>query len=219
LIIYGASSSLGTFAIKLARASNIHPIIAISGSSSSHLAPLLDESKGDVLIDYRIGVEEMKNAVKENLNGLEAHHALDAISSKGTWIPVSQMLSPSTEKETSYLSVVSGANKYDEEAIGEGVEVVYTYCGTVHSGSYRPGMPKQGNVEEVRNDPEFGYLLFRYLARMLADGRFSGHPFVIVGDGLEGVGKGLNMLKEGKARGNKFVFKVGEERFPSNPFA
>jgi NADPH2:quinone reductase len=211
LIIYGASSSLGTFAIKLARASNIHPIIAISGGSSSHLIPLLDESKGDTLVDYRIGIEEMKQMVKEKLNGLEAHHALDAISSKKTWIPVSQMLSPSTEKETTYLSVVSGANKYDEEELGKGVHIVYTYCGTVHSGAYRPGMPKQGNVEEVKSDPEFGYLLFRYLARMMADGRFSGHPFIVVDGGLEGVEKGLNMLKEGKARGNKFVFQIGQQ--------
>jgi NADPH:quinone reductase len=210
LIIYGASSSLGTFAIKLARASNIHPIIAISGSSSAHLTPLLDETKGDVLIDYRVGVDEMKREVKEKLGGVEVHHALDAISSKGTWIPISQMLSPLSEKEVTYLSVVSGSNKYDEAELGEGVTVVYTYCGTVHAGAYRPGMPKQGDVEEVKSDPEFGYLLFRYLARMLADGRFSGHPFVVVDGGLEGVGDGLNMLKAGKARGNKFVFKIGD---------
>ncbi|PMD29791.1 GroES-like protein [Hyaloscypha variabilis F] len=211
LIIYGASSALGTFAIKLARASNIHPIIAISGSSSSHLTPLLDELKGDALVDYRVGVEQMKAAVKEKLNGLEAHHALDAISGKGTWIPVSQMLSPSTELETTYLSVVSGANKYDEADIGKGVEVVYTYSGTVHAGAYLPGMPKHRNVEEVKSDPEFGYLLFRYLGRMLAVGRFSGHPFVVVPGGLDGVGAGLNLLKTGQARGNKFVFKIGEE--------
>lgn len=160
----------------------------------------------------------MKSTVKQKLNGLESHHALDAISSKGTWIPVSHMLSPPTEKETTYLSVVSGANKYDEETLGEGVNVVYTYCGTVHSGAYRPGMPKQGNVEDVKHDPEFGYLLFRYLARMLADGRFSGHPYVVVEGGLDGVGKGLNMLKEGKARGNKFVFKIGEDRSSANLF-
>jgi NADPH2:quinone reductase len=211
LIIYGASSSVGTFAIKLALASNIHPIIAISGGSSSHLTPLLDESKGDALVDYRNGIEKMKEMVKEKLNGLEAHHALDAISSKGTWVPLSQMLSPSTEKQTTYLSVVSGANKYDEEDLGKGVQIVYTYCGTVHSGAYLPGMPKQGNAEEVKSDPEFGYLLFRYLARMIADGRFSGHPFEVVDGGLDGVGKGWNMLKEGKARGNKFVFKIGQQ--------
>lgn len=211
MIIYGASSSLGTFAIKLARASNIHPIIAISGSSSAHLVPLLDESKGDALVDYRMGVEEMKKVVKEKLGGLEVHHALDAISSKGTWIPVSQMLSPSTDTENSYLSVVSGANTYDEAELGLGVTVVYTYVGTVHAGAYRPGMPKQGNIEEVKSDPEFGYLLFRYVARMLADGRFSGHPFMVVDGGLEAVGDGLNMLKAGKAKGNKFVFKIGEE--------
>lgn len=175
------------------------------------MTPLLDESKGDALVDYRVGIEEMKAAIKEKLNGLEAHHGLDAISSKGTWVPLSQMLSPSTEKEHTYLSVVSGANKYDEPELGKGVEVVYTYCGTVHAGAYRPGMPKQGNVEEVKSDPEFGYLLFRYLARMLADGRFSGHPFVVIDGGLDGVGKGLNLLKSGKARGNKFVFRVAEE--------
>jgi NADPH:quinone reductase-like Zn-dependent oxidoreductase len=68
-IVYGASGALGTFAIKLARAANIHPIIAIAGSSSSHLGPLLDESKGDALVDYRVGASEMKRLVKEKLNG------------------------------------------------------------------------------------------------------------------------------------------------------
>ncbi len=153
----------------------------------------------------------MKSAVKQKLNGLECHHALDAISSKGTWIPISQMLSPSTERETSYLSVVSGSNKYDEVGIQKGVEIVYTYCGTVHSGAYKPGMVKQPeDKEEVKSDPEWGFLLFRYLARMLADERFSGHPFEVVEGGLEGVATGLNMLKAGKARGVKFVFKIEE---------
>jgi NADPH2:quinone reductase len=34
-------------AIKLARASNIHPIIAIAGGSSGHVQSLLDPSKGE----------------------------------------------------------------------------------------------------------------------------------------------------------------------------
>ena len=69
LIIYGASGALGAFAVKLASASNIHPIIAIAGSSSSHLVPLLDESKGDALVDYRVGAEDVKKLVKEKLDG------------------------------------------------------------------------------------------------------------------------------------------------------
>jgi hypothetical protein len=166
-----------------------------------------------VLIDYRIGVEEMKKAVKEKLNGLECHHAFDTISArgKGTWIPISQMLSSSTGRETTYLSVVSGANKYDEAEIPEGVQVVYTYVGTVHAGAYKAAMPKQPKEQEfVKSDPEWGFVLFRYLARMLADGRLTGHPFEVIDGGLNGVEKGLNLLKAGKAKGAKFVFKVGE---------
>ncbi|ORY26438.1 GroES-like protein, partial [Rhizoclosmatium globosum] len=204
LIIYGASSSLGTSLIKLARASNIHPIIAIAGSSTSHISALLDSSNGDKLIDYRIGIDEMKSAVSSALGNLECHHAVDAISSKSgkTWIPVSQMMTPSTPSAPSYLSVVSGANAYDEPEIQSGVQIVYTYCGTAHSGEYKPGMPKQ----DVANRG----IMLRYASRMLADGRLSGMPFEIVEGGLDGVEKGLRMLKEGKAKGNKFVFRVAE---------
>lgn len=107
------------------------------------------------MIDYRIGVEEMKKVVKGKLNGLECRHALDAISGNGTWIPIAQMLSPSNDGEISYLSVVSGANKYDDKEIPDGVEIVYTYIGTVHSGAYKPRMVKQPRDSElVKSDPE-----------------------------------------------------------------
>ncbi|KAG0652183.1 trans-enoyl reductase [Hyphodiscus hymeniophilus] len=210
IIIYGASSAVGTFAIKLARISNLHPIIAIAGSSTTHLLPLLDASKGDTLVDYRLGVDEMKRLVKEKLNGAPCHHALDCISSKGTWIPVSHMLSPSTSTQTSYLSVTSGANQYNEPEIPEGVKVVYTYVGTAHAGKYRQGMPMQDGEAHVKGDPEWTWLFYRYVGRMLADGRLSGHPFQVVDGGLEGIEKGLGMLRRGEVGGRKLVYRVGE---------
>lgn len=119
------------------------------------------------------------------------------------------MLSPSSDIETSLLSVVSGANKYDNEEIPESVKVVYTYVGTAHSGEYRAGMIKQPEDSEiVKSDPEWTYVFFKYISKMLADGTLSGHPFEVVDGGLEGVGKGLAMLKAGKAKGFKYVFKV-----------
>jgi NADPH2:quinone reductase len=170
LIIYGASGAVGTFAIKLALASNIHPIIAIAGGSSSHLTTLLEFEKGDALIDYRAGTEEMIKAVKENLNGIPCYHAFDTISSKGTWVPVTQMLAPSTEMQRSVLSVDSGAYLYDELEIPEGVQVVYTYVGTAHDGAYRKGMPKQDGAEEVTGDVEWTGMFFRYVSEMLEEG-------------------------------------------------
>ncbi|KAH8680090.1 putative quinone oxidoreductase [Tricladium varicosporioides] len=211
LIIYGAGSALGTFAVKLARASNIHPIVAIAGESTSHIRPLLDEDLGDRLFDYRVGEHALKELVDEHLKTTPCHHAFDAISAKGTWISVSQMLSPSTLNQKSFLSVVSGANKYDEPSIPEGISIIYTYVGTVHTGAYKASMPKQPLDQGlVKSDPEWAYVFYKYVSRMLADRRLKGHPFVVVEGGLDGVGKGLRMLKEGKARGFKFVFQVAK---------
>lgn len=206
LIIYGASSALGSFAIKFAKLSNIHPIIAICGGTQDYVRSILDFSNGDAVVDYRDGVEAMKTAVKTALGGLEALHALDAISSNGTWIPLSQMLGPGGQ-----VSVVSGANKYDELEIPDGVEIKYTYVGTVHSGAYLPGMPKQpADKEEMKSVPDFAFVLFRFLGKALAEGRFEGHPFGVVEGGLGGVGEGLRELKAGKARGRKFVYRIGD---------
>ncbi|KAF7944537.1 uncharacterized protein EAE97_005170 [Botrytis byssoidea] len=200
--IYGVSSSLGTFAIKLVRASNIHPIIAIAGSSSSHLHSLLDPSSGVKLIDYRLGTEQMIKATKVVLGSLECHHALDAISLNGTWIPNSHMLAPSfLSQSPSYLSVVTGSNKYDEGSIQTGIEVVYTMVGTAHTGVYKSGMVRQPFYREfVKGDPEW----------MLADGRLTGRPFELIDGGLTGVGEGLKRLQRGQARGIRNVYKVGE---------
>jgi NADPH2:quinone reductase len=163
------------------------------------------------LVDYRIGVEEMKKAVHEKLGGLPCHNAFDTISANGTWIPISHMLSPSGSNTPSYLSVVSGSQKYDDDEINKNVEIVYTFCGTAHTGKYRPGAPNTPTDRDYQSDPEWAFVFFKYISRMLADGRLTGHPFEVLDGGLEGVGKGLTMLKEGKAKGVKYVFRVGNE--------
>jgi NADPH:quinone reductase len=207
LIIYGASSSLGTFAVKLAKASNIHPIIAICGGSKDYVSGLLDPAQGDCVVDYRQGPALMKDAVKKALGGLVALHALDAITSQQSWVPLTQLVDP----QHGQISVVSGANAYNEPEIPEGVEIKYTFVGTAHIGEYKPGMPKQpSDKESVRGDVEFAYVMLRYVARMLASGTFSGHPVEVIPGGLGGVGKGLQRLKAGDARGVKFVYRISE---------
>jgi NADPH2:quinone reductase len=204
LIVYGASSALGAFSIKFAKASNIHPIIAIGGGSTDYVSGLLDMTKGDTWVDYRDGIENMKATVKQALGIIPALHAVDCINSKGTWISVSQMLSPGGQ-----LSVFSGSNKYEEPEIAKDVIIKYTYVGAAHSGVYLETMPKQPKKEEIINAPEFAFVLFRYMSRMLSNGKFEGHPYEIVPGGLQGVATGLQRLKNGEAKGRKFVYRVG----------
>ncbi|KAK0103495.1 hypothetical protein ONS95_005516 [Cadophora gregata] len=203
LIIYGASSSLGSFAVKLAIASNIHPIISIHGVTIPSIAPLLDSSKGDTLISYLPSTNTMQSAVRTVLGPLRAFHAIDCISDSKSksWIPISQLLSPG-----GIISVVSGANSYTEAEIPEGVVVRYTYVGAVHEWRYKEGMPKQPDEKIVSGMKDFAGELFEWLGK----GEIRGHPWKVVDGGLRGVEEGLRLLKGGGSGGKKFVYRVGE---------
>ena len=56
------------------------------GASHRHLLSLLDQSCGDAFVNYGDGVESMAQQVRHALGPLQARHALDAISSGGTWV-------------------------------------------------------------------------------------------------------------------------------------
>ena len=220
LIIYGASSSLGSYIIKLASLSNIHPIIAICGSSNKdYVGSLLDFSKGDKIVDYKQGVEgwleEVNMIIKEG--GVSPLHAVDAISNSETWQPLARLLSDHTTspERRPILSVFSGRESYSTPNYSSKIDIIYTYVGTSYSGAYLPSMPNQppeAELDYVRKDVDFAYILLRYIARMLAQRRYSGHPYEVIPGGLEGVQKGLNLLKSGKGGGKKFVYRIGETK-------
>jgi NADPH2:quinone reductase len=92
-----------------------------------------------------------------------------------------------------HLTLVLPGKKY--EGIPESVQKTITTVGEAHKG-----------------DKDFAYIYFRYLARGLAEGWFSPHPHEVVEGGLEGVETGLKNLKEGKASGVKYVFRIGEDK-------
>lgn len=205
LLIYAASTSLGTYLVKLAKLAGIGPIIAIGGDSSDYLKKHLDGKAGDVFLDYRSGILKVQQAVKAILDekGLTLKNAIDAYSDKASWVSISQMLTAEGK-----LSVFSGANRYDESEIPASVEVIYTFVGTAHEGAYKPGMPKQPPSEQALGDIAFSKQLFGWLEEMIAQGKFEGHPFEVIPGGLEGVADGLNMLRDGKAAGRKLVYHV-----------
>ena len=207
LIVYGASSALGVFLVKLAVLAGLHPIIAIGGGSAEYLKSFLDVSRGDAFVDYRDGLDAMKEKVASILGSTKCRHAIDVISSHQTWVPVSQMVHP---KGSSILSVTSGANKYDEPEIPSGVKLSYTFVGTAHSGKYLPTMPKQPDSKEAAGDVKFAGDFFRWLERMVAEGKFGGHPHEIIAGGLDGVVTGLRRLRDNDAKGMKFVYKISE---------
>ncbi|WEW61599.1 hypothetical protein PRK78_007090 [Emydomyces testavorans] len=201
LIVYGGASAVGSFVIKLANLSNIHPIIAVAGKSIPQVKPLLDPSQGDTIIDYRNGDEAVVAAFKEALSGKKLEYAFDAISAHNSYVNIGRVLDP----EKGQIVVVSPAAKYDMPV---DIKPKMTYVATVHEDGnrYRPEVKKVGPV----GDMEFGSVFFRFFGLGLSHGWFWGHRYRLVEKGLEGIEAALNDLKEGHVSGFKYVVRIAD---------
>jgi len=187
LVVYGGAAAVGAYAIKFAQLANIHPIIAVAGRGEKFVEGLIDRSKGDTIVDYRKGDESVIQGIKSALKGAQLNYAFDATSEHNSYTNIVQALSP-----TGHITLVLPGRKY--EGIPESVNMSITSVGESHKG-----------------DKEFAHVYFRYVAKGLKEGWFTPHPHEVVEGGLEGVETGLRNLKEGKASGVKYVFRIGEE--------
>jgi NADPH:quinone reductase len=186
LVIYGASSGVGAAAVQLARLSNIHPIIAVAGQSTAFVETLLDKSKGDVVVDYRGGDDAAVAALKKAVGDRKVFNVVNAISEGSSNYIVSQVLQPDGR-------VTLVLPWKDDARIKTKVHSILTSVGRVH-----------------RDLKDLGFVYSRYFGRVLQQGTFKGHPYEVVPGGLAGVQTGLTNLREGKAHGIKYVFRIAD---------
>ncbi|KAJ6171151.1 hypothetical protein N7470_000218 [Penicillium chermesinum] len=182
LVVYGGATAVGAFAIKLAKISNIHPIIAVAGRGSAFVESLLDRSKGDTIVDYREGDEAVQAKIKAAAGG-PVYHAFDAVAALST---------------PAKIAVVLPVVDYQPPS---GVTITRVMVGTVHEP------PAEG---KTIGDREFGAAFFQLLGRGLAQGWFSGHPYEVRPGGLHGLQGALRDLKDGKASAVKYVVRIAE---------
>ncbi|KAE8143716.1 hypothetical protein BDV38DRAFT_231971 [Aspergillus pseudotamarii] len=194
LVVYGGSSAVGAFAIKLARLSNIHPIIAVAGKGASYVETLIDRSKGDTIIDYREGDEAVRKNIKSAADGLPIHYAYDAVSEKGSYHNLGAVLT-APAKITVVLPGI------DSKEIPEGVRLSTTNVGSVHQPA--AAGKTVGNIE-------FGAAFFALFGRGLGQGWFTGHPYEVRPNGLAGLEGALKDLQAGNASAVKYVVRIAE---------
>lgn len=92
LVIYGAASAVGAYAVKMAVLSNIHPLICVAGRGIPYVETLIDKSKGDIVIDYRQGHDAVVSGMKNALGGEKLIYAFDAVSEFGSYQNICQIL-------------------------------------------------------------------------------------------------------------------------------
>ncbi|CZR36204.1 fusarubin cluster-oxidoreductase [Fusarium proliferatum ET1] len=187
LVIWGASSAVGSYAVQLAKKSNIHPLICIAGRAQEHVERMIDGSKGDTVIDYRKGHEAVAQKIKASLSGQKLEYAFDAVSEMGSYQTICDVL----DQETGKITLIIPAQSYSD--IPKTIKKSVTTVASVH--------------EDLK---EFARGFSTYFGRGLQDGWLKVHPQEVVPGGLEGIEKGLVDLKKGKASAVKYVYKIAD---------
>lgn len=214
LIIYGAATALGSYAIQLAQLSNIHPLICIAGNGISHVESLISAQKGDVVLDYRAGNEQLVQKLKTvvaNVGG-RVEYAFDCVSEHNSYQNICHVLAQDGGK----ITLILPNKSYDD--IPAGIEQSITFVGGAQKGTDRD--PWEKKTGTPIGNPDFAYVMFRFLGRGLQEDWFKGHPYEVVRGGLNGVEEGLRRLQEGKVSAKKLVFRIeeteGAERYKTS---
>lgn len=200
LLVYGASTAVGAYAIKLAKVANIHPIIAIGSKNSEFVRPFLDESKGDVFLDYT----QWKSS-DETIAAIQAvtkdtgriRDVLDGVSEEGTFDVISKAIAGSPDDQGRKPTIAVVLPGLDYSAADPSVEISTVTVGHVHG--------------ETKGHSLFGLIWGQAFSRGLQEGWFTPHPHEVIEGGLErGVETALKALKNGEVRGKKVIIQVAQ---------
>ncbi|RSM01139.1 hypothetical protein CDV31_011503 [Fusarium ambrosium] len=199
-VIHGAGTAIGALAIKLAKAANIHPIIATAGNSSDFVNGLLDNEKGDAVVDYRKPHDELVAAIQAAIvkaGAGPAWHGLDCATNVD-WDPDYKGilgdalgLQAGLDGRKPLVATVQGGAKVSGHVDGGYINVMVAHIGT----------------EEEKC---LGYTVSRLFAYGLASGWLTGHPTEVLEGGLEAVEEALRRLKSEKVFGKKLIIKIGQ---------
>ncbi|OLN93236.1 Protein TOXD 5 [Colletotrichum chlorophyti] len=200
VIIYGASTAIGAFGIKLAKKAGVSPLIAVGSKNSAFVRPLLEEGNGDVFVDYTEFesqdklAEKLREVVKAT--GSRCFRVFDTVSENGSFEMLSKAIAGPPQEGTGFkprITTVLPGKEYN--TVDESVERVTTSVGRVH--------------EEEGEGRLFGLIWARLFAEGLRTGWMKSHPYEVV-NGLEAIQGALLGLKDGTVRAKKMVIRIAE---------
>lgn len=201
MVVNGAASSVGAFAVQLATRAG-YSVIGIAGASCSYARSL----GADYVIDYRgKSKDEMGEAFSEaiaSLNGGKGKivGVYDAVSTEDT---VEMLATQALQKHASdggqgggrTITTVLPAHENGEGLSVSNVKVVRTMVGSAHA-----------------EHAEFAAKWYRQIGAWLDDGSFKPNQVKIMPDGLDSVKDGMRLLKDGKVNAQKLVYRIADSK-------
>ncbi|KAL5522797.1 hypothetical protein ACEPAG_8815 [Sanghuangporus baumii] len=190
IIINGASSSVGSYTVQLAKRAGLF-VIGIAGSSKDYAKSL----RTDVIVDYREHVgDALEKALVEASRGRNVQWVYDAITEKGSTVILSRILAKVSPTGKGKVTFVLPISDDEIKQIPEGIEHELTSVGTAYA-----------------EDKDFSARFYRQIGQWLAASPpFLSNRVKVLPGGLAGVPKGLELLKTGKVHGEKLVYRIAD---------
>ncbi|KAF2403013.1 putative quinone oxidoreductase [Trichodelitschia bisporula] len=191
LIINGASSAVGSFALQFALMNpSIGPIVVTAGKSAEHAKQL----GADIIVDYRSPT--ISDDFSAALGGKKVHHVFDASNTLQSVKYLTPWLDPAGRYTcTTGLKKPEGDESVELKKWGGWFEQIWV--GSVHDDN-----PAGGKL--------FGGVVSRILEVALKQGTFKPQPYEVIEGGLAGVLDALKRLRDRKGGNEKFVYRIAE---------
>lgn len=188
VLIYGASTATGTLAVQFAKLSGAE----VYATASPHNFDLVRKLGADHVFDYKD--PECGEKIRKASSG-KLKLVFDCIAEHGSEKIAAAAIGSEGGR---YSGLLPGPLKdFPRKDVKHGWTLGYTALGEVFSDKV-PAKPE---------DYEFGVKFWRAAEELLNNGSIKAHP-TLVRDGLEGVPRGLDDLKDGKVSGKKLVYRV-----------
>lgn len=200
VLIYGGTSSVGLYAIQLAKLAGL----TVIATGSKRNGALLRSLGADFAVDYSdADWPAQVRQLTAGGDGLE--HALDCIVEKGSSQGIARALSPARGGRVVNLLRVSDAVRAEVAALNPKARLEVTLAYTVFG---RPlDLPPPWNLAGAPEDRAFWEKYLVQLHDLLAQGKLVPNKARVFG-GLDDIPAGFKEHAEGKVRAEKLVYKI-----------
>ncbi|OCF36542.1 enoyl reductase [Kwoniella heveanensis CBS 569] len=200
-IVYGASSSVGLFAVPLAKSLG-YKVLAVC---SPHSFDLVKSYGADEVVDYHDKDAAVAKAKKITGGGVEK--AFDTISEGESWKITAAMMG---EKGKRLNIILMPPSEEERKKYAPGIEIEWTLMYTLHGREFNftPRKPEPMIIPAKPEDAAFGAKVYERTPEFYTKYNVKPNPVDLREEGLDGVSDGFKHMKEGKVSGKKLVYKI-----------
>lgn len=196
ILVWAGSTSVGQYAIQLAKAAGLFVITTASPARHSYLKEL----GADLCFDYKDPnvVSQITQAAKDSLS-----YAFDCISEKQT---IKQVCASLTGKNPQVVTILPGLSNEVASHVSERFVLMYTIFGRERNvfGQTLDAKPQ---------DKEFAEKFYKLLSDvLLPKGLLKPNKVTKVSGGLNGVEEGFKRMMENKVAAEKLVYTIAETK-------